>query len=147
MRNSADPTRLSRTQAAESEPVARILLIDDDDLLRGTLANVLQRGGHTVQQAPNASDLARLCREFEPELVITDILMPGTDGFEVIMMLRGQQPPVRVLAISGGASRHQLGARDILTDAGLLGASATLAKPFGASELLAAVDRVIAPRQ
>jgi DNA-binding response OmpR family regulator len=123
--------------------MARILLIDDDDMLRPALAELLERRGHVVRHAPHAGQVVPLVREFKPDLVITDILMPGTDGFEVIMMLRGVQPPVRILAISGGASHHKLGSGDILSDAGLLGASATLAKPFGGAELLAAVDRLL----
>jgi DNA-binding response OmpR family regulator len=143
----ADPAKLSRNHTEASGAVARILLIDDDDLLRPALAGLLERAGHVVQHASQADRAGRLFQEFKPELVITDILMPGTDGFEVIMMLRGLQPSVRILAISGGASRHNLGSSDVLTDASLLGAAATLAKPFSGAELLAVVDRVLASRR
>lgn len=127
--------------------MARILLIDDDDMLRPALAELLERAGHSVRHASQADQVGRLFQEFQPALVITDIIMPGTDGFEVIMMLRGLQPSVRILAISGGASRHNLGPGDVLSDAGLLGAAATLAKPFSGAELLATVDRLLAAQR
>lgn len=121
--------------------MASILLIDDDALLRETLATVLVSSGHRVVQAGNGREGALLFRAARPDLVITDILMPEREGIETIIALHRERPELPILAMTGnphGANYLALAAR--------LGARATLAKPFSAEALLRAVDDLLTPR-
>ena len=73
--------------------------------------------------------------------MITDIVMPGKEGLEVLMELRKQRPPVQIIAMSGGG---QGSGAAYLDAARLLGAAKVLLKPFRSAVLLAAVDELLA---
>ena len=79
-----------------------------------------------------------------PDLVITDIFMPGHDGIEVLLELRKAFPTLKVIAMSGGDGR---GVLNLLEDAELLGADRTIPKPFTPGELIAAVNDVLGERR
>lgn len=68
--------------------MARILLIDDDDLLRNMLQKTLTLWGHTVVEARNGKEGLALFPNANVDLVITDIVMPEREGLEVLMALR-----------------------------------------------------------
>ena len=121
--------------------MARILLIDDDDTVRTMLCLTLAHFGHTVIEARNGEEGLRLFPLANVDLVITDIVMPEKEGFEVLVELRTRHPSMKVIAISGGG---QGGAVDYLRVAKLLGAAKVLAKPFSSAELMAAVDELLA---
>ncbi len=120
--------------------MADIIVIDDDPALRGTIRKILERGGHSVREAEDGVAGLKLVGDDPPDLVITDLLMPEKEGIETIMELQDQFPSVRIIAISGAGSGSDAGP---LTDAELLGASATLPKPFSVQKLLDTVDRVL----
>ncbi len=82
--------------------MARILLIDDDDDVRGVLRQMLESGGYEVEDVPNGLEGVNRFREHGADLVITDIVMAGMDGVETIMELRLISPGVKIIAISGG---------------------------------------------
>ena len=82
--------------------MARILLIDDDDSLRAMLGIYLARAGHTVIQAHDGQEGLELFPATAADLVITDMMMPKKDGLEVLRALRDNQPPVKIIAMSGG---------------------------------------------
>ena len=116
--------------------MAKILLVDDDTLVRTSLAYALEDVGHQVVQAGNGDEgLAALKRETFGAVVL-DILMPEREGIETIREIRKTWKTLPVLAISGG---DKTGWSDFLRMASVLGANDTLAKPFTASEF---VDRV-----
>ena len=75
----------------------------------------------------------RLARDFDPEIVLTDIIMPGCEGIETIMTLKARHPHMRVIAMSGGG---RVGNRDYLALARDVGADAVLQKPFDADAIL-----------
>ena len=103
--------------------MARILLIDDDELLRDTVLQMLELDGHKVSEASDGeAGLQRFGDGRGFDLVITDILMPGIDGTRVTIELRRRRPDIRVLAISGG--RRVLSSEFNLQSASLVGASA-----------------------
>jgi CheY-like chemotaxis protein len=122
--------------------MAHILLIEDDDQYRDMLASMLRQDGHQVMAAADGTQGLRLCQEHVPDLVITDILMPDTDGIEVIMELSRWQHAPPVIAISGG--RRSISAQFNLQSAAMVGVRATLAKPFAREELRQAISLVLA---
>jgi len=120
--------------------LARILVIDDENLVRMTLKAVLSAGGHQVALAANGKEGLAQFLGAEFDLNITDLIMPEMEGIETIRVMRQRSKQLRILAISGGG-RNQIG--DFLDMALRLGADATLRKPFTNDELLRAVDRAI----
>ena len=120
--------------------MARILVIDDEQAVRDSLAKILRREGHEVVTAADGDEGLRVWRERGAAVVILDIHMPGADGIETLVQLRATQPSLPVIVISGGDQTRTLG---LLGDAKLLGAVRTLAKPFSLSELTAAVNHAL----
>ena len=114
-----------------------ILLIEDDPAVCTVIQNALVAQGHRVQVAGDAATGLELLTEGQFELLITDIVMPGTGGLRAIEAALGMRPELRVLAISGGGSR--LGSLDCLMLAEGVGAHQTLGKPFRRGELSRAV--------
>ncbi len=122
--------------------MARILLVDDDVLVRDSITFALEDAGHSVVPAANGNEgLAALQRE-DFDLVVLDILMPEREGIETIREIRKTWTTLPVLAMSGG---DKTGWTDFLRMASILGATDTLAKPFTASELVARIARLIGP--
>ena len=120
--------------------MARILVIDDVDAVRGLFRAVLEQAGHDVREASNGAEGIRLFRGTPADVVITDIYMPNGDGFEVMTTLRRERPVPKLIAISG-----QSASGDMLNAAKLLGADLILPKPVGMDDLLMAVDIVLPP--
>ena len=121
--------------------MTRILVIDDEEDVCEALRLILEQHGYAVMCASNGR-VALDAHRTEPfDLVITDLLMPEPDGIEVIMDLRRLSPEVKIIAISGGG---QMGLYGLLLVAKKLGAQRALMKPFALSDLLAAVQEVLA---
>src|SRR5687767_5921761 len=113
--------------------MARILLIEDDNQLRPLLLGMLKRAGHEVIEAINGKAGILAFHASEPDVVITDLVMPEKDGLEIIIELRRAFPKIRVIAMSGGIELTKL---NLLPIAQKLGAVSTLAKPFRPQQLL-----------
>jgi CheY-like chemotaxis protein len=122
--------------------MSRILLIDDDDAVRTMLRLTLTEFGHAVTEARDGVQGLALFSAGEIDLVITDIVMPGKEGIEVINELRLLDPALKIIAISGGG---RVGPMDYLRIASFLGAAKVLAKPFSNEELLAALNELLPP--
>jgi CheY-like chemotaxis protein len=122
--------------------MAHILVIDDEQMLRRTLRALLERAGHTVVEAEDGKEGLAQFGIQKPDLVLTDIIMPNSDGVETIGEIRRRAPETPIIAMSGGGS---IGGDLFLTLAEQLGASATLAKPIRQAELIAAVERALKP--
>lgn len=120
--------------------MARILLVEDDPSVARLLHRALSAFGHDVTQAADGREALLKWDEARPDVVVTDIHMPGMDGLELIHALHHRAPEVRIVAISGGGSR---GTMLHLATAEKFGAQKVLAKPFSTSELVAAVDSVL----
>lgn len=117
----------------------RILLVDDDPAVRDSVAMVLEGAGFVVDQAEQGATALRLLQAQAPDLVITDILMPQKEGIETIREIRLVLPNAPIIAISGSADTGV----NFLKMAESLGATATLAKPFEAKEMLELVNRLL----
>ncbi len=120
--------------------MARILIIEDDDLLRDVLANALELAGHTVVQAPDGQRGVELFRATSADLVLTDIVMPVQEGVETIMQLRRLRADLPIIAMSGGVPNSKL----YLSIAGGMGAKTILPKPFTPQQLIDVVARILA---
>jgi DNA-binding response OmpR family regulator len=118
--------------------MARILIIDDDEVFLSSVAQMLRASGHAVVTAGDGFTGAKLFRAEPFEVIITDIVMPNREGLETIIRLHSEFPEVGVIAMSGGVSNSGL----YLRLAARLGAHATLAKPFSPAQLSAAVAGV-----
>ncbi len=123
--------------------MARILLIDDDDVFRTAVEAMLKSGGHTVEAAAKGA-VALAAHARQPcDVVVTDVLMPDMDGIEILRALRAGPAPPCIVVMTGGSA---LLGRDFLDTARMLGADATIAKPFHAAALLATVDAALEAR-
>jgi CheY-like chemotaxis protein len=121
--------------------VTKILLIEDDEILRPVLASLLRHAGYGVIEAVDGKQGLELARSAQPELVITDLVMPQREGIETIRALRGEGNALpAIIAISGATA-----ASNYLGLASKLGARRTLLKPFKAEALLQAVMDVVGP--
>lgn len=120
--------------------MATILLIDDDDLLRGAVIKSLVNAGHKVVEASDGQQGCELARSLSIDLVLTDLVMPVQEGVETIMTLRRERPKLPIIAMSGGVTNSKL----YLEIAGKIGAKRMLPKPFLPKALLALIDEVLA---
>jgi len=112
--------------------MAKVLIIDDQPEMRDIMRRSLELAGHEVAEASDGSGGIAQYRSAPADVVVTDILMPDSDGIELISSLRRVDPKVRILAISGGCSAGRV---DFLRMAMTLGAKATLTKPFNTAQL------------
>src|SRR5579859_3248563 len=118
------------TQHADGTPV-RVLVVDDEPSLAELLSSVLRYEGWSVKTARNGTEAVRTGREFRPDAVVLDIMLPDFDGIEVMRRLRAELPGVCVLFLT---------ARDAVEDrvAGLTaGGDDYVTKPFSLEEVLA----------
>ena len=120
--------------------MARILVVDDDALVRRTIVSVLENAKHAVLEANDGLPALAILGRETVDLVIADIMMPDLDGIGLILAIRGRHPDLRVLCISGGGRDASL---DFLPMAAKLGAHMILAKPFTPDRLLAAVEELL----
>jgi len=120
--------------------MARVLIIDDDEDQRTLIKAMLVAVGHEVEEASDGAEGVGLVAEHAPQLVLTDINMPGMDGHEVISSLRVASPNVPIIAISGGSA---VAKDELLLKAAQLGAVEVIMKPFAFEHLAGAVHRAI----
>jgi len=121
--------------------MAKILVIDDDPMVRQTIFKILRRGGHEVVMAEDGLRGMAAFRKERPDVVITDIIMPEQEGIQTIKQIRLEMRDAKIIAISGGG---RVGNADFLSMAQKLGANEILAKPFLPEELMGRVQNCLA---
>lgn len=107
------------------------------------MSAALEGAGYEVRTAPEGARALALQRSRSADLLITDIFMPGQEGFQTISRFKAEFPQTRIIVMSAGTvpgMKH-----DFLASAALLGVGATLRKPFGADQLLDTVRKVLQP--
>jgi CheY-like chemotaxis protein len=124
----------------EIQKMARILVIDDEALIRDLILKILESEGYETITATDGQDGIRIFRENPTDLVITDLIMPEKEGIETIMELRRDFKDVKVIAMSGGG---KIDAETYLHIAKTIGAIGTIAKPFDRKEVLKTVQELL----
>ena len=122
----------------------RILIVDDNESFRRPLAKTLELAGYEVETAGEGAAALKLFKQKPFDLVISDLIMPGKEGLETMLELFQLQPGLKFIAMSGGGRADP---DDYLVMAKHLGAAKTLAKPFKAQEILAAVASLLSEGQ
>lgn len=117
--------------------MATILLVEDDEQMRSMLKIVLERAGYAVQVAKNGKEALGIYSAHPSDLVITDIVMPDTDGLELIMDIQRSRSDVKIIAMTGG---RMISVQDYLGMAKSLGAHHILAKPFSNQQMLQSIE-------
>lgn len=132
----SDMSAAIATKAPAKARELRVLLVEDDEALRFTVAHNLKREGYTVLTAARGDDALRAAREHHPDLILLDIMLPGVDGLQVCRLLRrDSKVPIILLTALGGESDRVIGLDT--------GADDYLAKPFGMRELMARVRALL----
>lgn len=120
----------------------KILIIDDDELMRTTLEAILGTAGYETATAANGRRGLDWLEQNSVDIVITDIYMPEQEGIETIIELRQNYPSIKVVAISGGG---EAGTPSMLEFAEKLGAMRALHKPFTVDQVIGLVKELLDP--
>ena len=118
----------------------RILVVDDEENVCQSIKKVLSRKGYEISQAFTVDDAVKLIKDMSFDLVITDLMIPGTSGLELLQIIRDHYPELDVIMITGYASIESA------VKATKLGASAYLPKPFTPDELTKVTESTLANR-
>jgi CheY-like chemotaxis protein len=119
--------------------MSRILIIDDDPAFRKMVRSFLEAEGHEVIDAGSGEDGLLLFRSQAPDLIVTDIFMPGIGGLETIVKIREENPDMKIIAVSG---TDGIAAATLLSG-GEKGADRGLAKPFRRRDLVETIDELL----
>lgn len=132
-----EPTNDAATQARTSKRA--VLVVDDERRIADTLAIILNAKGYPTTAAYDGAAALQSCRECPPDLVITDVVMPGMNGIDLAIAVRQLLSGCHVLLFSGQAATA-----DLLDEARVRGHEFTLlAKPLHPEALLREVERLI----
>jgi two-component system chemotaxis response regulator CheY len=127
-----------------SAPNVRLMVVDDSNMIRSRISQVVQGGGlgsmQLVGLARNGAEAVRMARATQPELVTMDLTMPEMDGIECIAQLLKMSPRLNILVVSA------LSDKSTAIAALKRGARGFLAKPFSDDELRMALLEVMEAR-
>lgn len=114
----------------------KILVIEDNAIVRNTMTRILQSAGYAVVVANDGLRGIDAFRKEQPDLVISDIIMPEQEGIATIRQILNEKPGTKIIAISGGG---RVGNTDFLQIARKMGAADALPKPFDPEDLLSRI--------
>lgn len=115
-----------------------ILVVDDEELVLNAVSDILKENGYDVVTAVDGKDGLEKHKQYGPDIVITDIVMPDMEGIELLKSLHRTNEKTPIIVMSG----HAVGSK-FLHVAKLMGARESLLKPFSKTELLTAVERAL----
>ena len=117
------------------------LIVDDEPDVAEMISETLQEAGVNIELALNGADALKILSNKKIDLVITDVVMPDTNGIDLIMNLKNSYADIPIVAFSGGGGID--GRFDYLEIAKLVGASDILRKPFSAESLRKSVSAAL----
>lgn len=120
-----------------NKPAARILVVDDEDVLREMLGDALRLSGFEVLEAADGSKALTVLQSGKVDLIISDVNMPGMDGYEMLSHLRAQGDETPAIMLTARRERADV------TKGLKLGADDYVTKPFGLEELILRVNAVL----
>ncbi|MBW1742583.1 MAG: response regulator [Deltaproteobacteria bacterium] len=118
----------------------KVVVIDDNAEIRRVIELKLRTQGYKVITAANGKEGLNLIKSKQPDVVITDIVMPEKEGIEVITEVRRDFPNVKIIAMSGGGL---IGPHEYLSWTKMMGVQRTFTKPFAINEILEAVNELV----
>ena len=124
--------------------MANILVVEDDAFVSDMLSQVLTRANHNVKTAIDGEDAVTVLKTFEPDVMVTDILMPKKSGTTLISEVRAQHPNMEIIAISGGGRADPIGYLDLSEE---LGAAISFAKPVDNDAILMTIDLLLSNKK
>jgi CheY-like chemotaxis protein len=86
----------------------KILIVDDEPAIAESLSEILQAAGYEVATAASGEEAVRRAKGFSPDILLSDVLMPAMNGFELALHIKAMLPDCRLLLFSGQASTAQL---------------------------------------
>ena len=119
--------------------MSRILVVDDEQLVRSLTVQVLERAGHDVVSVADAKGALELLERERVDLVVSDVVMPGLTGVELLNELRDLQPDLPVVLMTGGSPEPERTTRALE-----LGADGIVYKPYSHADLIDAVQAALA---
>jgi DNA-binding response OmpR family regulator len=125
------------TNFIEKKFVASLLVVEDEESLAESLTFSLEKYGYQVKLALDGNEALTTLKSYRPDLILLDVMLPGTDGFEICRLVQKQENPIPIIMISARSSE---------TDrvVGLeLGADDYVIKPFSTRELEARIKTVL----
>jgi len=122
--------------------MTKILVIEDNDEVREEIVEILRFEGYDVRDAENGRLGLQVVREWAPDAVICDLMMPELDGYATLETVRGNPASVAISFLCLTARGERVDIRKAMQ----LGADDYLTKPFTAAELLAALSAALAKR-
>jgi CheY-like chemotaxis protein len=117
----------------------RVLVADDEDLVRTVYAEVLRRYGAEVAEAADGAEGASVARALRPDLVLLDLRMPGTDGWEALAALRADPATAGLVVVAFSSDTSQATRRRALE----AGFDAFLEKAYTAGNLVRALEGLL----
>ncbi len=117
--------------------MATILLVEDDELVKDMLAQTLERASHKVMTAHDGEEASELLKKANPDIMITDLIMPKKSGITLISEVKNKHPEMEIISISGGGRLDPIGYLDLSES---LGATVSFEKPVDNEALLMAID-------
>ena len=118
--------------------MAKVLVVDDASFMRMTIKQMLEKNGHeTIGEAGNGVEAVKKYVELKPEVVLLDITMPEMNGVDALKKIRELDRTARIIICSA------IGQQEIIARAIQCGASDFIVKPFEASQLLVAIEKVM----
>ncbi|MFL5797619.1 MAG: response regulator [Actinomycetota bacterium] len=115
---------------------ARVLVVDDEEMVRDVLARYLERDGFAVETAPDGAAALAAVDRGSPDVVLLDLMLPRVDGFEVFRRMQANSPPAVIMLTARGEETDRVIGLE-------LGADDYVTKPFSPREVVARVRAVL----
>jgi len=113
-----------------------VLIVDDEEMMRDLLQRILSKGGFEIHSASSGDEALKELATNQIDLIISDIKMPGMDGFELLKKIKSRYPDKCVVMMTAFGDTYTV------KDALLLGADEYVTKPFKSHEITLVVERV-----